>query len=42
MAVLFVLIAPLFILTAPPQPPAAPLALLILFAAITRRMFRPA
>ena len=42
MAVLFVLIAPLFILTAPPQPPAAPLALLILVAAITRRMFRPA
>ena len=40
-AVMFALMAPLFILAAPPQPPAAPLALLALFAAITRRVFRP-
>lgn len=37
-AVMFVLIAPLFILATAPQMPAAPLALLALFAAITRRV----
>lgn len=40
-AVIFLLIAPLCILSAVPQPPATPIALLILFAVITRRMLRP-
>lgn len=41
-AVVFALIAPLFILAAPPQPPAAPAALMALFILIAWRILRPA
>lgn len=40
-AVVFVLFAPLFILAATPQPPAAPISLLVLFVVVARRVFAP-
>lgn len=40
-AVVFVLFAPLVILAATPQPPAAPVSLLVLFAVVARRIFAP-